>query len=215
MLNQWVNINQTSYVVVAVAVLQLKVPNIWLSAPTNVLNHIGIGLNFNGQIHQKAFKRLCDIFYQGAFLDIIRVDSKLRTFAKVKHTVGIEKYLLHPMDLEVRTAITKFRLSNHELMIEKGRHQKLDKSIRFCPFCPISVETELHFLLICETFSCLRADLFTEIAPMLPPLFNLLTDDDKFTFLLCTLEVIKYVGIFLEKGFNIRKFLIERHKNAE
>ena len=66
---------------------------------------------------------MCDIFYQGAFLDIIRDDSKLRTFAKVKHTVGIEKYLHYPLDLEARTAITKFRLSNHDLMIEKGRHR--------------------------------------------------------------------------------------------
>ena len=156
---------------------------------------------------------MCDIFHQGAFLDIIRDDSKLRTFGKIKHAVGIEKYLLYPMDLEVRTAITKFRLSNHDLMIEKGRHRKIDKSERFCPFCPSLVETELHFLLKCETFSCLRGDLFTEIAHRLP-FFNLLSDDHKFISLFSTLEVIKYVGIFLEKGFKSRNFLIEIHKNT-
>ena len=155
---------------------------------------------------------MCDIFHQGAFLDIVRDDSKLRTYGKIKHTVGIERYLLYPMDLEVRTAITKFRLSDHELMIEKGRHRKIDKSERFCPSCPSLVETELHFLLKCETFYCLRRDLFTQIAHRLP-FFNSLSEDNKFISLLTTLEVIKYVGIFLERGFKSRNFLIEKHKN--
>ena len=45
---------------------------------------------------------------------------------------------------------TKFRLSNHNLMIEKGRHRNVDESLRFCPFCPNTVEDEIHFLLQCK-----------------------------------------------------------------
>ena len=37
--------------------------------------------------------------------------------------------------------MTKFRLSNHKLMIETGRHRNMDKTIRICPFCTSVEET--------------------------------------------------------------------------
>ena len=134
--------------------------NTWMSAVTSHLDKIGIGTNVIQKVHQKAYKRMSDIFYQEAFIDINRDNSKLRTFGKIKRIIGIEKYLLHPLDLETRTILSKFRLSNHDLMIEKGRHIKLDKTERFCPFCPTLIETEFHFLLHCDTFSRLRREQF-------------------------------------------------------
>ena len=32
-------------------------------------------------------------------------------------------------------------------MIEKGRHLKIEKDERYCPFCPYEIETEKHFIL--------------------------------------------------------------------
>ena len=35
----------------------------------------------------------------------------------------------------VRSQVTKFRLSNHSLLIELGRHREIPKELRFCQFC--------------------------------------------------------------------------------
>ena len=59
--------------------------------------------------------------------------------------------------------MTKFRLSNHSLMIEIGRHKEIPKERRFCPFCPNSVETEIHFLLLCPVYDLLRREVMGSI----------------------------------------------------
>ena len=92
----------------------------WILAVASCLDKIGIGTNVVQNVHQKAYKRLSDISYQEASLDINRDNSRLRTFDKIKRAIRIEKYLLYPLDLETRTAIRRFRISNHDLMIEKG-----------------------------------------------------------------------------------------------
>ena len=166
--------------------------------------------------HIKVFQRLYDIFHQVAFADISRVNSKLRTYSLIKTEIGLEDYLSSNIKISTqdRIALTKFRLSNHDLMIEKGRHINVVRTERFCPFCPTLIETEMHFLLQCETFLCLRRELYTEIMYEAPT-FNSLSNDDKFIYLLNSKEAIKHVGSFLRKGFQCRTFLLDNHKNSE
>ena len=101
-------------------------------------------LDIDIDLHLQSFQRLSDIFHQQAFEDIKRVDSKLRTYCKLKPESGFEKYL-DEIPVKERTALTKLRLSNHLLMIEKGRHMGIDRDQRFCPFCPNIIEDEKHF----------------------------------------------------------------------
>ena len=44
-------------------------------------------------------------------------------------------------------------------MIEKGRHMKpkIDKDLRFCPFCKNNIENEEHFLMQCSLYSPQRS----------------------------------------------------------
>ena len=85
-------------------------------------------------------KRMSDIFHQEAFTEINGDRSKLRTYGKIKSKIGTEKYLL-------RIILSRFRLSNHNLMIEKGRHQKLQLNQRNYPFCQGGLlEDEYHFI---------------------------------------------------------------------
>ena len=97
------------------------------------------------------------------FADIRKDSRKLRTYSVIKTKIGIEGYLAaHPkINTQDRIALTKFRLSNHDLMIEKGSDFKVEKAKRFCPFCPKTIETELHFLVHCKTFARLRRELFS------------------------------------------------------
>ena len=112
--------------------------------------------NRNSFLYNTFFKRISDTFHQDAFTTINSGESKLRTFGKLKTTIGISPYLTQVKHLDSCKALSKVRLSNHDLMIEKGRHLKIDKTQRFCPFCPRSIETELHFLLHCKTYSHAR-----------------------------------------------------------
>ena len=75
----------------------------------------------------KFFQRLKDIFHQETFAEINEPNSKLRTYKHIKTEVGFESYLnLIPCEKE-RVALSKLRLSNHQLMIEKGRYMNIEK----------------------------------------------------------------------------------------
>ena len=166
--------------------------------------------------YTKVFERLYDIFHQDALASISEDSSKLRTYSRIKTKLGIENYLTShaKVNIQDRIALSKFRLSNHDLMNEKGRHVKINKNERFCPFCPSQIETEMHFLLNCKTFTDLRRDLLTKIIHKTPT-FNFLSEEEKFIHLLNEEDTIKNVGTFLRKSFQCRTFLLEKHKNSD
>jgi len=68
----------------------------------------------------------------------------------------MEYYLSHP-DRNVRLILTKFRLSEHKLLIEIGRNLKIPRDQRLCTICNV-LEDNLIFSLnareipIIETF---------------------------------------------------------------
>ena len=73
-------------------------------------------------VYKRVFERLTDHFHNTAFEEIKLETSKLRTYAKVKTEIGIEKYLISIKNTDIRSKVTKLRLSNHRLAIETGRH---------------------------------------------------------------------------------------------
>ena len=141
----------------------------WFEKIKNELYSVGLGDHFisvratTHHVEQIYFLRKTDIFYQDSFGKINENNSKLRTYKLLKTEIGYEKYLSEITSVQDRTALTKFRLSNHPLMVEKLRHlrPKPDVHERVCPFCPDHVEDELHFLLICKTFQVNREILFS------------------------------------------------------
>ena len=158
------------------------------------------------------FQRVVDIFHQNAFAEIRKNDSKLRTYSIIKKEIGLEKYLSQITAIHNRIALTKFRLSNHSLMIEKGRHLRINKNKRFCSFCPHEIEDELHFLLSCETFKLHRRKLFENVNTRNDG-FLRYDQRTKFTSLLTDPEVIHFTAIYLYKTLEIRDFLLKQPKN--
>ena len=121
----------------------------WRNKIEDTLSQIGLMdkyLNKDGRTHIIAFQRLCDIFHQNSFSEIQKDSNKLRTYSIIKNQIGYENYLSQIQNTQNRISLTKFRLSNHCLLIETGRHQHLEKNLRFCPFCPRSIEDEFHSL---------------------------------------------------------------------
>ena len=114
----------------------------------------------------RVFQRNIDIFHQKAFAEISNESSKLRTYGLIKSELGEEPYLGIVGNIKDRVSMTRFRLSNHKLMIEKGRHRGLEKDMRICPFC-VSVEDETHFLTKCKIFRHMRAGLLLKVSEIL------------------------------------------------
>ena len=135
----------------------------WPAGIKDTFSRIGMldkFLNKDDTAYVSSFQRICDIFHQNTFHEIKKESNKLRTYNLLKTQIGYENYLSKIENIQHRIAFTKFRLSNHCLEIEKGRHQRIDKNNRFCPFCPKSREDENHFLLQCEIYKILRETLF-------------------------------------------------------
>ena len=108
--------------------------------------------------HNQLFIREKNNFEHKALQDILNV-RKLKSLSSVKQNATLEEYLILVDNVYDRIAFSKFRLSNHSLMIEKGRHQNMALNDRSCPFCPNDIEDEIHCLVKCPTYSHLRESL--------------------------------------------------------
>ena len=94
--------------------------------------------------------------------------NKLRTYCKFKEEFIYESYLDCIMDRKKRVAVTRFRISNHQLNIERGRYCRpvLPVEMRICQFCSENkVEDEKHVLVDCERYDKIRSD--TEFCELL------------------------------------------------
>ena len=105
----------------------------------------------------KSFvQRISDIHTQKWFLDI-NESPKLSTYSQFKSLREPEKYLYVTNSFWARKQFEKFRTSNHDLAIEKGRHTKLERHMRTCTMCDLGcVEDEYQFTLICPKYDRLR-----------------------------------------------------------
>ena len=74
-------------------------------------------------------------------------------------------------------------MSNHNLMIEKGRHLNIDRNNRYCKFCKNKIEDEQHFLINCPLYITERKNLEI-ICNKICNTFEILTDEQKFIFIM-------------------------------
>ena len=110
-------------------------------------------------------------------------------------------------NLSIRIQFSKFRLSDHNLEIEKGRHKGLGADVRFCPFFKNEVETEAHFLLLCPLYTHIREhDQCFQIPKMI------LSDAEKFVHLMTKGSEI---ATFVHKAMELRNFLLSLPRRAD
>ena len=189
---------------------------LWIESIRNTLETNGM-LNFyiNAYdnkpyfINKRIFQTLSDVFHQNAFETIKEVKSKLRTYAIFKKIIGPETYVFNIRNPKIRKQISKFRLSNHTLMIEVGRHKNIPKEIRFCPFCPNSIETEIHFLFHCPVYSSMR-EIFLKIVTENKPEYYLYSIDEKLQYVMNNID--ENVARYVNDSFELRTFLLTHPK---
>ena len=153
------------------------------------------------------FETLTKKFQINALSTINNPKHKLRTYALFKTKIGMEKYLQEIRNLSIRIQFSKFRLSDHNLEIEKGRHKGLAAELRFCPFCNYEVENEMHFLLLCPLYTQMR-----EAEPCFQNIDLILSNTEKFVHLVSQgLEIAR----FIHKAMELRNFLLSPPRRTD
>ena len=154
------------------------------------------------------FDRAKDIYHQDAFSTINDTSSKLRTYGLIKEGIGREDYLLKIRNTKLRSKLSKFRLSNHKLRIEVGRHENLQSHERICQICLEDIEDEIHFLVKCKHYANLRQPLFNDCINLRPQ-FCYYTDKEKFIFIMASPSIMGNVSKFLDNALSDRDTHLE------
>ena len=115
----------------------------------------------------------------------------------------MENYLLHISSFKNRQKLTKFRTSDHCLLIETGRYKNIPRQQRLCNICNV-LEDEYHFFLNCELNKQPRTDLFVIIKNKFPSFQNM-SPLSKITFLLNpNLDLLPAICTFLKQSIELR-----------
>ena len=92
-------------------------------------------------IMRKHSIKLIDHYYGKSFYL-----KMLEMYARYKHDFEIENYLDFITEKNYKCALTQFRSSSHDLAIERGRYENLNRNERICKFCNSnSVELNITF----------------------------------------------------------------------
>ena len=137
----------------------------WAFQIKSLLNELGLSYIW---LQQNEFtipvnlikQRIFDNYYQSWYSNINN-SSRLSMYSRYKHDFLFETYLDTIPDQKFRITLTKFRLSSHNLAIERGRFENIPRNDRICRCCNLHmVESEYHFLLVCPLYNDLRKKYF-------------------------------------------------------
>ncbi len=133
----------------------------------------------------------------------ILTKPKLRTYTTFKSELHVEDYLCYITNRRSRSILSQFRIGILPLHVETGRFSNIPLDRRLCACCNLNViEDEYHFLMICSKYENPRQTLISIVSDMYGH-FNLLTDRDKFVFMLQNCQ--KHVATYLTQAFEIRQ----------
>ena len=133
----------------------------WAFQIKNMLNNLGFSHVWNNQEQNdipfnEIKQRIIDQTNQ-EILMANTTSSKLETYCLFKLDTSCESYLNKITLNKYKFALSRFRLSIHNLALETGRYYNIPKENRLCSFCNMNkIESEYHFLLVCPLYAELR-----------------------------------------------------------
>ena len=104
--------------------------------------------------------------YRDYWTELTKSHNKMETYVTLNREYTAATYLTTVSDRKLRRTLTKYRLSEHNLAVEEGRHRQtwLPREVRLCSYCDQgTVETELHFLIHCNQYQSFRDQYFAKI----------------------------------------------------
>ena len=134
--------------------------------------------------------------------------SKADSYITHKHFPQFEVYFQEIKNNKHRRALTRLRLSSHQLMIEKGRHLKpfMERSMRKCKLCTHKIEDEAHFLIECPLYEKEREQL-EYCCIMQAPNFANLNTQQKYIFIMTNenAKLLELLGKFVFNAFKLHE----------
>ena len=100
--------------------------------------------NFLSPASKSEIKKHVHDYYDLIWKESINMLTKSDSYNSFKTMINLEKYTWAVKNVKHRIALSRLRLSCHQLMIEKGRHYRptLPRPERKCPHCKNAVEDE-------------------------------------------------------------------------
>ena len=104
--------------------------------------------------------------FVGLWSSVKANSPKLEFYHSLKTKFGPEKYLSTTKAADARKSLTRFRISAHNLYIERGRYETplVPRENRWCIYCfhcsgKKPIEDEIHVLTVCPLYSTVRQKL--------------------------------------------------------
>ena len=149
--------------------------------------------------------------FNGTSLDRIKncgLGKRLRTYNTFKHVIKFEPYFDFIENTSLRKIYNRFRLSSHDLEIERGKYgvKSTPSDERLCTLCDLNeVADEFHFLVICPRYEDERNYVLNDIHESFPSI-TYLQLRDKFIWLMSqeNKSVILKLAYFLKIANEIR-----------
>lgn len=133
----------------------------WAYQVKGMLDSLGFSHVWDNQTHdevpyQQIKQRLLDNANQNLLMSI-NTSTKLNSYCLFKLDTELEQYLNCVTQNKYKYALSRFRLSSHNLAIETGRYVGIPREERLCVFCNMkTIENEFHFLSVCPLYIDLR-----------------------------------------------------------
>ena len=154
----------------------------------------------------KDLRKATEELFNDKWKQQVQEGTKADTYRTFKSNMKHEVYLAHPKRKE-RVAMTKLRISDHKLMIEKGRHIRppIPREERKCHMCSTEVENEVHFLTNCQLYGS-QNKFWNQVTTKFPQTSNL-CNEDKFIFIM-TQEDPEITELLLKTNYEWQQFRI-------
>ena len=180
----------------------------WVTRIKNVLCENGFAIVWmfehvtNEKVFLKSLKnRLIDIFKQNWTAKMIESDH-LSFFFSFKSLITPEKFLNIPTyDNSLRHNLVKLRCSVSNLNAHRYKYYK-NECLLICPFCPNSVENEMHSVFVCTAYEDIRIK-------YIPNKFRLNINKQNLIILFSNEQYTMSLCKYLRSMFAIRKKLLE------
>ena len=180
----------------------------WYTGLVFILDELNIDVSMSiGEIKSKLIKRSMECWEKQLKENAVVKHGKLRTYFCFKPNFKKENYLHVIKNRDVRKCFTQFRISAHQLAIERGRYKNIKADERFCKYFQAKeVEDEILFLVKCQSFSNEREKLFSYIEKSCNNFSNL-SEENKFIWLMTSedIDIIVKLANHIFTCFNIRK----------
>lgn len=118
--------------------------------------------------------------------DATKSQKKMELYLKLKREYKPAEYLSCVKEHKLRKTLSRYRLSDHRLAVERGRHRQRwqPREQRLCSLCSQrELETEEHFLIHCDHYHSIRSHYFTRFQ-QLEPHFMALPNSEKLNHIL-------------------------------